>query len=185
MTKAKSPQKTSKKPMGRPSDYREGYAEQAYKLCLLGAIVADLANFFGVSTVTIDAWKKKHPEFLSALKRGKDDADAKVAESLYKRATGYSHPDVHITVYQGDVTETPITKYYPPDPTSCIFWLKNRQRRKWRDVHQRELSGPGGGPIETQNNNIDLSGITDEDLKVAEKLGLKIIRNKGQGESSG
>ena len=30
---------------GRPSSYRQEYAEQAYKLCLLGVTDADMADF--------------------------------------------------------------------------------------------------------------------------------------------
>jgi hypothetical protein len=28
---------------------------------------------------------------------------------------------------------TPLTKHYPPDTTACIFWLKNRKPKEWRD----------------------------------------------------
>ncbi len=57
---------------------------------------------------------------------------------------GYSHPAVHVSNYQGDITLTPITKHYPPDTVAAIFWLKNRQPAKWRDtkhldVHKRSI----------------------------------------------
>ena len=78
-------------PAGRPSDYRDEFPELAYKLCLLGAIDRELADFFEVSEQTINAWKEAHPEFLESLKRGKRYADANVADRLYRRATGYSH----------------------------------------------------------------------------------------------
>jgi len=118
---------------GRPSLYREEHAEQARKLCLLGAKDAELADFFGVTEQTINGWKKSRKAFFDALNGGKLEADAKVANSLYQRALGYSHPDVHISNYQGEITVTPITKYYPPDTTAAIFWLKNRRRSDWRD----------------------------------------------------
>ncbi len=35
----------------------------------------------------------------------------------------------------------PTIKHYPPDTTACIFWLKNRQRDKWRDRLDHEHSG--------------------------------------------
>jgi len=35
----------------------------------------------------------------------------------------------------------PTTKHYPPDATSAIFWLKNRQRDKWRDKQDVVHSG--------------------------------------------
>lgn len=125
--------------MARPSKYREEFAEQAQKLCLLGATDEALANFFGVSRATISTWKIEHPAFLDALKAGKELADATIAECLYHRAKGYSHPEDDIrtvTLPDGGGSEiviTPTTKHYPPDPTSMIFWLKNRRPDLWRD----------------------------------------------------
>jgi len=125
--------KASAKPAGRPSRYKEEFNDQARKLCRLGATDKELAEFFGVAVSTLNLWKQKHPEFSESLKEGKQLADAEVADKLFQRATGYSHPDVHISNYQGEVTITPITKHYPPDPTSMIFWLKNRRPDLWRD----------------------------------------------------
>lgn len=118
---------------GRPSKYKEEYAEQARKLCLLGAIDAELARCFDVSEQTINAWKREHPAFLDALKAGKEAADAVIAESLYHRARGYSHPAEKIIVVAGAVERVQYTEHYPPDPTSMIFWLKNRRPDLWRD----------------------------------------------------
>lgn len=119
--------------VGRPTLFRDEYVERAYKLCLLGATDAELADFFEVCERTINTWKEDYPEFLQSLKAGKASADAAVAESLYKRAVGYSHPDVHVSNYQGEITVTPLTKHYPPDTGAAFIWLKNRQPHKWKD----------------------------------------------------
>lgn len=118
---------------GRPSPYRASYAQLAGKLALLGATDADLAKHFNVSINVIDSWKKAQPKFMGALNVGRDEADAKVADALWHRALGYSHKDTYITQYQGRIITKEIIKHYPPDPASCIFWLKNRQFEKWRD----------------------------------------------------
>ena len=132
---------------GRPSDYdSEKTPKQAKKACLMGATDKDLADFFGVSETTINNWKNEHPEFLESIREGKDVADAKVAKSLYERALGYEHPEVHVSNYQGKITLTELTKHYPPETTAAILWLKNRQSGKWRD--RREVTGAGGKPIE-------------------------------------
>lgn len=124
------------KKQGRPTKYKSTFCEQAYKLCLLGAIDKELADFFDVTEDCITKWKKNYPEFLLSLKEGKVQADANVAESLYKRACGYKHPDVHISNYQGDITITDITKHYPPDTAAAFIWLKNRAG--WRDKQEHE-----------------------------------------------
>lgn len=126
---------------GRPTAYKEEYAEQARKLCLLGATDKDLANFFNVTEQTINGWKKKHDQFFESIRLGKEIADAEVAEKLYKRALGYSHEDCHVSNYQGAVIITPLTKHYPPDTQAASLWLRNRQPGKWRDKQDHEHTG--------------------------------------------
>ena len=121
--------------MPSSSKYREEFVKQARKLCLLGATADEMANFFEVHRDTIFEWQKVHPDFAEAVRSGKDQADAEVAHSLYRRAKGYSHPAVKIVADAKThaVVEVPFTQHYPPDTVACIFWLKNRQRAKWRD----------------------------------------------------
>jgi hypothetical protein len=142
-------------PAGRPSKYREDFPRRAFKLCLLGATDAQLADFFEVHIDTIEEWKKVHPEFSEALKAGKEEADSKVAKSLYRRALGYSHKAVKIVADAKTGTEhiVPYTEHYPPDTTACIFWLKNRQPRQWRDRVEHAM---------TKN---DVREFSDEELR--------------------
>jgi len=144
-TKAKKTRKTAApaeaKAPGRPSKYRDEFAEQARKLCLLGATDAELAGFFEVNEDTIHEWKKVHAEFSESIKRGKLQADAEVADRLYQRAMGFEHDDVHVSNYQGEVTLTPIRKIHAPDTTAAIFWLKNRQGKQWRDKQEVAHTG--------------------------------------------
>lgn len=155
---------------GRPSKYKNEYAEQAFKLCLLGATDKEMADFFEVEESTLNNWKKDYPEFLESIKKGKDCADANVADRLYQRARGYEHDDIElkvVSVGQGqgsEVQEIPIRKYYPPDTTAAIFWLKNRQREKWRDTQNHEVTGKDGGPLKT-HTTFDLSGLSDQELE--------------------
>lgn len=136
--------------MARPSSYRTEYADQAEKLCKLGATDKEVAAFFGVSEQTVNNWKQAHPEFLESLRSGKELADANVAASLYQRAMGYSHEAVKIAASpSGEHIAVPYVERYPPDTTAAIFWLKNRRPDLWRDRHTQEISGPNGGPIET------------------------------------
>lgn len=127
--------------MARPSKFKPEYASQAEKLCKLGATDADIAEFFGLNVATIYRWKHDYPEFCEALKRGKEIADNLVEQRLFQRATGYSHDDVHVSNYQGEIKLTPLVKHYPPDTVACIFWLKNRKPEQWRDKQDHEHSG--------------------------------------------
>lgn len=131
-------------PAGRPSSYQPEYAEQAFRLALLGLTDVEMAKYFGIVEKTFYNWQNEHPEFLQAIKEGKEEADAKVADSLYKRAMGYSHPAVKIFADPKTGAEKVVeyTEHYPPDPTSMIFWLKNRKQGLWRDRHHVAIEDP-------------------------------------------
>jgi len=137
---------------GRPTSYKKEYCDQAYKYCLLGADDKKLAELFEVDERTINNWKRDHDDFFQSVKRGKDIADANVADRLYQRAMGYEAPDIISASYQGEITDIKqVIKHYPPDPTAAIFWLKNRQREKWRDRQDMEIAGKDGGPIQYES----------------------------------
>lgn len=158
-----------KKP-GRKELYKPDYSARAYRLSLLGLTDRQIADAFGVNHATFDLWKRTKSEFYTALQKGKNDADAKVATSLYQRAIGYQHPDVQITTFKDrktgevQVISTPITRYHPPDTTACIFWLKNRQRELWTDNKRLEHMGAVA--------TLDLSDLGTEEIEWLAKIGL-------------
>lgn len=137
--KAKVP--APKRAVGRPTSYKQEYAGQAYKFCLLGASDERLAELFGVAVSTIYEWKLVFPEFSEALMAGKEVADAEIAYSLFHRAKGYSHPEDDIRALNGAIVITPTIRHYPPDTGAATLWLKNRQPKVWRDKVEAELSG--------------------------------------------
>lgn len=120
---------------GRPSKYAPEFATQAEKLCNLGATDADLADFFGVATRTIERWKVEHDDFCRALKDAKAIADQRVERSLYQRAVGYQVDSVKIFMPAG--ADEPVYAEFreniQPDVTAAIFWLKNRKPEVWKD----------------------------------------------------
>ena len=101
-------------------------------------------------------YKHKYPELRDALKRNKEVADVLVENALFKRTQGYRYDEVTkelviardkygepIRDKQGAVVqELKVTKVVSkevlPDPTSMIFWLKNRKKLEWRDKHEVE-----------------------------------------------
>lgn len=139
---------TVRSPFGRPPEYRREYAEQARKLCLLGATDEQIADFFEVSVRTIHRWKYEHPEFCHALRAGKVAADAAVAAALYHRAIGMQIPKTHVSTFQGRVILTDMVENIPPDVGAISLWLFNRQPELWK----REPEPP---PADPQSKNPD------------------------------
>jgi hypothetical protein len=143
---------------GRPTLYREGYAESAHNYCLLGATNDELAGFFGVAPSTVDDWLKVHPEFATAVRNGRDAADASIARKLYRRADGYDYTAEKIFMYRGEAKKVDHRVHIPPDVGACIFWLRNRRRRQWMERAKPEPE----------------TGITFEELEEASRRAVQI-----------
>ncbi|MBI0097244.1 MULTISPECIES: helix-turn-helix domain-containing protein [unclassified Snodgrassella] len=149
--------------MARPTDYRQEYAEQARKLCLLGFTDKQLADFFDVNESTINRWKQKYPEFCKSIKSGKVVADAQVAESLFKRAMGMEVTEVEVRDDGKKKVKRVTKKHIPPDPTAQIFWLKNRQPELWRDKPTVENSVQEAVPVQIVVQTVDAGANNDND----------------------
>lgn len=93
--------------------------------CLDGLIDKQIYKNMGVSRTTFYKWKSENSEFADLLKRGKEIADREVENALFKSATGFIGPD---------------DKYYPPNTTAQIFWLKNRKQDDWRDKRETDVN---------------------------------------------
>jgi hypothetical protein len=135
-----------KRPPGRPSKKDSLDLGMIERLYGLGLTDVQVGKVLDVGEGTILSWKKDK-KFADALKKGKAVPDKEVEVSLFKRATGYSYPDIDIRVVGGRIVKTNIVKHCPPDPTSMIFWLKNRKREEWRDRQDLAVGGVDNQPL--------------------------------------
>lgn len=136
-----------KKKVGRKTKFDEKMVAEVESLTEKGLTDKQIAGRYNVDIRTVHNWKKKYPEFFHSLKKGKKTADDNIVKSLYHRALGYSHPEVHISNFQGQITKTLIVKHYPPDVTACIFWLCNRQRDNWKSVNKEHVQENPNTPV--------------------------------------
>ena len=95
-----------------------------------GLTEEQIAHNMGISIRTLQNWKQTHVPILQALKKGKEVVDFEVENSLLKKAKGFYETEDRL---DKDGNPFTIRKYYPPDATALIFWLKNRRPDKWRD----------------------------------------------------
>jgi len=154
--------------MRRYTHFDERFVNIAYNMALLGATDAQVAKVCEVDVQTIDYWKRTYTGFALALKVGKQEADAQVANSFFKCCNGYTYTEEHIHIAKdGTVVKTPVTKYKGPDAWSCAKWLAIRQRATWSETHRVDIQ-------QTRNINVSLNinNLTTEELLLAKKLGL-------------
>lgn len=159
---------------GRPSTYCPGMNEQAYKLALLGMTDAEIAEFFGIAVSTFYAWKGQHIAFSEAVNAGGVQADAEVAASLYRRATGeIVFTEKRVKNSNGEYEIVRLSQRVPADAGAAKLWLANRQPGKWRDKQEVQH----GGNVEVGHRVVILPA-----KRVAE---ISVRPIKAQGEDAG
>ncbi|MCK5127933.1 MAG: helix-turn-helix domain-containing protein [candidate division Zixibacteria bacterium] len=142
---------------GRKTLFKDFIFKEGIKLAFHGFTLDQMADFWEVGISTLRRWLRKYPDFRTALKRAKDEADFKVEKGLYKRACGFKFTEKHyeriLIKVKGNGNGQPdseqhqmtlikqIKKYYPPDTAAGFIWMKNRQPMKWRDVQERRILG--------------------------------------------
>lgn len=143
------------RPLGTVDGYHPSYDAHAFKICLLwGATNAEIAAYFECAESTIRSWRNNYPSFDNAIRAGKTEADARVAEGLYSRAVGMKvkTEKVQYDARRGQFVRTDTEEYIPPDVQAASLWLMNRQPEKWKPPRQRtELTGEDGKPIEVSD----------------------------------
>lgn len=138
---------------GRKSSFNSKIQETILRLLKEGKTEEQVARVIGVSTRTLSNWKGKHVELLHAIRESKLLADELVEASLFRRAVGYSHKEIKFFAHEGVVTDRRVVeKHHPPDTTAAMFWLRNRQPKKWREKTESDV------------NINNFSNLTDEQL---------------------
>ncbi len=138
--------------VGRPIEnlyekYIAGKEEAIITACGDGATVVDLIKIIGCGKTTFHQIKKDHHEFAELLKRGKEDADQKVENALFRRACGFEYEEVtnEVRLNQDGSTGQTVSvkktkKVIPPDTGAAMAWLKNRRPDLWKDKHEVDMT---------------------------------------------
>lgn len=109
-------------PAGRPTKYKPEFCQIVLQVGEEGGWLCEMAEACDVHRNTMDVWSKNHPEFLEALTRAKQKAQA------WFEKTG-----------RAGLTA---------DKFNAALWSKQMSARHPKEyTERRELSGPEGGDI--------------------------------------
>lgn len=114
-----------------------------------GLTDVQICQNMGISVSSMCDWKNRFPQFLEAIKKGREPVDVQVENALLKSALGHTvtlKKPIKVKMEKqlagkGKIVEERIEYaeeqiYIPPQAASQIFWLKNRKPEKWRDRPQ-------------------------------------------------
>jgi transposase-like protein len=129
--------------IGAPTKYNAELMPQFAKfMCQRGATMAELAQAFNIANCTLYDWINRYPELHEAIQVGVDVFNPRVERALAERAIGF-----FVTLREevkdaktGEIKFPAVRRYYPPDTTAAIFFLKNRLPDRWRDVQDHNIN---------------------------------------------
>lgn len=143
-------------PHRKPKPAPEVDLDKLQMLCELGANNEQIAAYFCLAVRSLQLLRKKHPEVDEVMTMGKHRGDVAILNEIAAR------------LKKSDAV--------------LIFTAKNRL--KWTDRVQSEMSGPDGGPIETKDSNSAESMKTlDAFLKRVESVKVADVATPADTES--
>ena len=135
----------------------------AWSLASKGATDEEIADAMGISRKTIQRWsyttdasgEKVLTSIGEALQTGKEVADARVEQSLYKRCLGYDVEEEEKIIDVNRDGSSKIGKistkkrHIPPDTMAIMYWLNNRSRKtgEWSQRQEVTLSNETGSNV--------------------------------------
>ena len=131
--------------MAKKIDFNQEIKDRIIELLEKGCTDRDIYKSLKVSHTTYYKWTQSDIAFLETIKQVKRPLNIEVEASLFKSANGYKYKEVtkELNPVTGKMIKTKeVTRDVPPNPTSMIFWLKNKDHENWKD--KREVEIPGG-----------------------------------------
>ncbi|WP_300382524.1 hypothetical protein [Clostridium sp.] len=112
----------------------------------MGLSETQIAYNLGISRSSLENYKKANLDIVNSLKRGKNRANFKVENALYKKATGYTiketvpcktkdtyYDDKGNKCIKENIVVVETEKEIPADVSAIKFWLINKDKAKWKE----------------------------------------------------
>jgi hypothetical protein len=121
-----------------------------------GSTEKEILKALGVGKSSFERYKKEHEELRELLRNAKSRADSDVVHAAYNMAAGYTKEverpiKVRRVYYEEgkkceaeEVETVTVKEYYPPQPVSNQFWLRNRSPERWKERSELGVAGEIG-----------------------------------------
>lgn len=162
-------------PAGRPALYSPELAAQVCARIAGGESLRQVCRDESMpSTTTVLKWAREIPGFAEQYTRAREDLLEHWAEDIIEISDDGSRDRIETKVSDG-VTVSQVDHEHISRSKLRVDsrkWLMSKLApRKYGERLATELSGPGGGPIETKTT-LDVTGLNDEQLRALSSIAL-------------
>lgn len=143
-------------------------------MIMLGISNRDIAVNLGVNESTFYKWMKDVPEFSKAVVKARE-MPARVANSLRKRAEGFTKETEKLFHFQGHVVRVKTKTYFPPDTGAAIHILEKKHPELWgKQIGSATANnnGSGSAAIYVDPDTMALAG-AEQDADATDDDGLE------------
>jgi hypothetical protein len=134
---------------GRPTKYDQSLLDLAYRCGKAGLIDEQIAIMLGVAPSTYYAWLQEHPEFSEALKGGAGDKKARLRNTMFQKAIGFTVPEEKVFLHEGKPIRVPTFRHVQPSDTMLIFLACNLMAEEYK--HVQHIQNGGGVDVNLKN----------------------------------
>lgn len=162
----------------KPRTWKPYMSEMVYKLALIGANPAQIADFLKVRPQQVQIWiNSDFPPFTDAYRRGSVETNMELVVALMKKAKGYRYTE---TTVRKDVDgliiwEETTTKTAQPDSYALLKIAALRMPEQWKEKNITDVNINYQGELDIRlltEQIKDVQSFSDDELKVALKAGL-------------
>lgn len=159
-----------REPTGKPKGRRPGDTKikvnsevlQKVKWMVVARLpIGKIAAILGIDRTTFYNMMDKNKELKTTVDLARDEAITGVIKSLFERAIGYAHRDVHFASYMGNIYSRTYIKRYPPDVQAAMAILINYAG--WKRDGGTEEDGSKGLILNTIGKMLGPDGINQPD----------------------
>lgn len=104
--------------------------KKIYNWVVEGKLDYEIAELLGVTPRAWSYWKQYSEPIAAIYAASEAIKTSRVEAALYLRATGMKVKEVRTT---SDGKVETVEKFLPPDTKAATFWLKNRDKDRWKD----------------------------------------------------
>ena len=137
--------------MARPTKLTIQMQEKIVQAIRAGNYAEIACRAAGISPSTYYRW----------IERGEQERDGISGEFTEAVRLAEAESEVHAVAL--------LRRAMPDDWRAALAYLERRHPGRWRQHKTSELTGPNGGPIQTEHP-VDLSQLSDEELKLLQDI---------------